>query len=210
MKTWRIVLAGLLIVVLSSCGPSLYKSNQFDSSVKSVKQVAIIPFNVSIDGKRLPKGVTLETVKEFQKKSGYDFQNAAYSWLLRRQQEYSVNFQDIDKTNSIVKKANLTYDDLMLMDKGEICKLLGVDAIISGKAAISRPMSDGAAITVGLIAGYWGSTNKTILTLDIHNVESDLLWKFDWEVNGSVGSSAEQVTRSLMKKASKKFPYKNG
>ncbi len=109
-----------------------------------------------------------------------------------------------------MKKASIDYDNVNLQDKGELCKLLGVDAIISGKAAISRPMSDGAAITIGLLAGYWGSTNKTVITLGIHNNASDLLWKFDWEAHGSIGSSVETTTKALMKKASKKFPYKNG
>jgi hypothetical protein len=48
-----------------------------------------------------------------------------------------------------LKKAGLSYEDITLEDKGELCRLLKVDGIISGKAAMSKPMSEGAAVAVG-------------------------------------------------------------
>ncbi len=196
-------------IMISSCGPKIYKSDNFETSKATVKTLAILPFTVTIDTKRLPKGTTMETLKESEQKTGYDVQGNSYSWFLKRSKDYTVSFQDIDRTNSLLKKAGISYDDISLQDKGELCKLLGVDAVISGRIRMSKPMSEGAAVVVGLLAGAWGATNKTTTSLTIHDGKSGLLWKYDYDASGSVGSSAERLTSALMKNASKKFPYKN-
>jgi hypothetical protein len=194
---------------MASCGPTIYKSTNFESSRNSIKTLAILPFDVLIDTKRLPKGVTVETLKESQQKTGYEMQSVAYTWLLQRSDQYTAKIQDADKTNAILKKANINYADIALQDKGELSKLLGVDGIISGKATMSKPMSEGAAVALGVLVGNWGSTNKTSTSLTIHNAAAELLWKYDYEASGSIGSSSENLTKALMKNASKKFPYKN-
>ena len=195
--------------LLSSCGPTIYKSAELEGSKRQVRTVAILPFLVSIDSRRLPKGITIETLKESQQKTGYDIQNASYTWFLQRQNHYTVTFQDVDKTNALLKKANITYDSISLQDKGEICKLLGVDAVISGKAILSKPMSEGGAIALTVLVGFGGATNKTSVALSIHNTKSDLLWKYDYDESGGIGSNSERLTKALMKNASKKFPYKS-
>ena len=73
--------------------------------------------------------------------SFYDIQSSAYTWLLQRQEKFTVTFQDIDKSNALIKKAGIAYKDIKLTDKGELCKLLGVDAIISGKATMLVTMN---------------------------------------------------------------------
>ena len=73
--------------------------------------------------------------------SFYDIQSSAYTWLLQRQEKFTVTFQDIDKSNALIKKAGIAYQDITLNDKGELCKLLGVDAIISGKATMLVTMN---------------------------------------------------------------------
>ena len=197
-----------LIAVLTSCGPTIYKAKNFESSKATVKTLAILPFNISIDSKRLPKNTTIETLKESQEKTGYDMQSTSYTWFLKRQNSYSTTFQDIDKTNAILKKVNITFDNIALQDKGELCKMLGVDGIISGKATMSKPMSEGGAIAVAVLFGGLASTNKTATSLTIHDVKGGLLWKYNYDASGSIGSSAESLTKALMKNASKKFPYK--
>ncbi|HEX3767772.1 MAG TPA: hypothetical protein VHT72_05310, partial [Puia sp.] len=136
-------------------------------------------------------------------------QCSAYTWLLKRQNEYTATFQDVDITNALLEKANISFDSLSLKDKGELCRLLNVDAVISGKAISSKPMSEGAAVTMILVLGNaGGTTNKTVLTLSIHNSKNELLWKYDYTAAGGYGSSPKEMTNALMKNASRKFPYK--
>ena len=208
MTKIKTIVVFFLIAVLTSCGPTIYKAKNFESTKATVKTLAILPFNISIDSKRLPKNTTIETLKESQEKTGYDMQSSSYTWFLQRQNSYSTTFQDIDKTNALLKKVNITFDNIALQDKGELCKMLGVDGIISGKATMSKPMSEGGAIAVAVLLGGLGSTNKTATSLTIHDVKGGLLWKYDYDASGSLGSSAESLTKALMKNASKKFPYK--
>lgn len=173
-----------------------------------MKVLAILPFSVSIDTKRLPKGTSIETLKESEQKSGYEMQSACYTWLLQRSDRYTVSFQDVDRTNALLKKAGIEYDDISLKDKGELCKLLGVNGVISGKGNFSKPMSEGGAIAMTVLVGYGGSTNKMDADLTIHDDAGTLLWKFDYAVDGGLGSSAQSVAQAIMRKSSKRFPYK--
>jgi hypothetical protein len=173
----KLLLAGVSVLILSSCGPKIYKFGNLENSRNNIKTVAILPFFVSFKGKRLPKGVTIETRKKSEERRGYNMQCAAYTWLLKRQRGYTAGFQDVDQTNVLLEKANIPCDSLSQMDKGELCRLLNVDAVISGKAISSKPMSEGVSISMILVLGNaGGTTNKTVVTLSIHNSHNDLLW----------------------------------
>jgi hypothetical protein len=204
----KMILTAALAVLLTSCGPVIYESAGLQQSKTTMKVLAILPFSISIDSKRLPKGTTIETLKESEQKNGYEMQGACYTWLLQRSNGYTVSFQDVDRTNAILKKDSISYDDIALKDKGDLCKLLGVDGIISGKGTFSKPMSEGGAIAMTVLVGYGGSTNKMDASLTIHDNSGALLWKYDYAVNGGLGSSAETVAQTLMRKSSRKFPYK--
>jgi hypothetical protein len=205
----KLLLTGVSVLILSSCGPKIYQAGNFENSRNSIKTVAILPFLVSFKGKRLPKGVTIETQKKAEERRGYNMQCSAYTWLLKRQNQYTAGFQDVDLTNALLEKANIPYDSLSVMDKGELCRLLNVDAVISGKAISSKPISEGVAISMILVLGNaGGTTNKTVVTLSIHNNNNELLWKYDYTAAGGYGSSPHVLTNELMKNASRKFPYK--
>jgi hypothetical protein len=57
--------------------------------------------------------------------------------------------------------------------------------------------------------GAWGSTNSVATTINISDGKSgDILWKYDYTAQGSIGSSTTRLVDNLMRNASKKFPYK--
>jgi hypothetical protein len=206
---FKILMVALLFSIgLTSCGPTIYKADNFEANRYKVKTLAIIPFTINIDTKRLPKNVTIESVRQSEEKTGFSMQNSVYSWFLKRHKDYTTEFQDIDKTNALLKRNNITYEDLIVTDKAELCKLLGVDGIVSGKATMSKPMSEGGAVALGLLVGVWGATNKTDVSITIHDKTANLQWKYDYQASGSIGSSTESLTNALMRNASKRFPYK--
>lgn len=198
-------------LLFTSCGPQIYQSQNFDQVKHEHKIVAILPFDAITKYRKLPKGMTEETIKESNKNTGYAVQGHSYSHFLKQfsKNNYTVEFQDVDKTNALLSKAGFDYEDLATISKSELCELLDVDCVISGKISMSKPMSDGAAIVVGLLIGAWGPTNETNVSLTIHEyTDSNLLWKYDFVAKGSVGSSSEQLTNALMRNVSKRFPYK--
>lgn len=201
----------LFAFVLSSCGPTIYMAPNFESVKLKHRELAILPFDVLITAKKLPKGMTAEGIQEEQKNTGFSIQNHSYTYFLKEmsKNKYTVTFQDIDKTNALLSKAGISYEKLHEFSKEELCKTLGVDAVISGKVTMDKPMSEGGAVALGLLFGVWTSTNKVNVAMTIHDkTNSNLLWKYDWVAEGSIGSNSESLTKGLMKNVSKKFPYK--
>lgn len=197
-------------VLFTSCGPQIYQAKTFNQVKSEHKKIAILPFDAVTKYRKLPKGMTEENIKEANEATGFAVQGHSYSYFLKQyaKNKYTIEFQDIDKTNALLGKAGISYDDLKTMDKAEICELLNVDCVISGKVSMSKPMSDGAAIVVGVLLGSWGPTNETNVSMTIHDrKEASLLWKYDFVAKGSVGSSSEQLTKALMRNVSRRFPY---
>ena len=200
-----------LCLMIASCGPKIYTSSNFSSALAKHKNVAILPAEVNMQLRpNQSKGLTAAQITEMNTKTGYDIQEKMYGWFLRRGDKfkYTVNFQDVTKTNAKLKEAGIAYDELKNTDRSKLAQLLGVDAIMQDRVSMEKPMSEGAAIAVGLLVGAWGNTNKVNTTINIHDGSSgDLLWKYDYEASGSVGSSSARMVDALMKNATKKFPY---
>ena len=207
----KLLLGLLSLSLLVACGPKIYKSSEFDTAFAKHKTVAILPAEVT---SRLrpneSKKVTEEQIQDMNEKTGYDIQDKMYSWFLRRSDKYkyTVTFQDITRTNSLLKGAGINYKDLPTKDRAEIAKILGVDAVLQDKSRMDKPMSEGASAAIGILFGVWGATNKVETTIDIHDGKNGhLLWKYDYEASGSIGSSTTKLVDALMRNASKKFPY---
>ena len=200
-----------LCIALFSCGPKIYTSANFSTALAKHKTVAILPAEVTMQLRpNQAKNMTPAQMEEMQTKTGFDIQEKMYGWFLRRGDkfDYTVTFQDVTKTNAKLKEAGIMYKDLKNTDRAKLASLLGVDAIMQDRANMEKPMSEGAAIAVGLLAGAWGSTNTVETTINIHDGTSgDLLWKYDYQASGSVGSSTTKMVDALMRSATKKFPY---
>jgi hypothetical protein len=93
------------------------------------------------------------------------------------------------------------------MSPSEICEVLGVDGIMGSNYALSKPMSDGAAIAIALLGGA-GATNEVRVSININDcTNKKLIWNYDHKYSGGLGSSPSKLVDALMRKASKKMPY---
>jgi len=199
----------VLIVFLSGCA-SIYTTPDFDVAKHKHNILAILPFDVTIETRRLPKGITLEMLKEMEKDEAYVIQNEIYRFFLRRasRNAYTINFQDLDQTNAKLLRAGISFDNIRNYTKDEIAQILNVDSLLSGTVHRARPMSEGAAIATAILIGWGGVTNKVDVGLTIHNGEDgNLIWKYNHSYSGGIGSSSENLTRALMRHVSRKFPY---
>ena len=200
-----------LALLCTSCGPSIYLANDFRTYAPTHKMLAILPASVTIGMRpNQARNTTADQMRTIQQQTSLDFQSRIYAWLLRRKQrsQYTVDFQDVALTNSILRKANLNDSDMRTLSPQDLAKVLGVDAVLTTSVRTTKPMSDGAAVAVGLLVGAWGATNQANITVDIHEATGGkLLWKYDYVAAGSVGSSPESMVNALMRNASRKFPY---
>lgn len=201
----------LIFVSVVGCGPKIVEMGNFQELRERHQTVAVLPFSVTIDPTKLPKDWTTEMVTEAQRSEGENMQRQLYFRFIEQQEKgkYTVKFQDIDKTQALLTKAGITQGNLASFTKTELKDVLGVDALISGSIYRSKPMSTGAAIVTTVLFGFGGSTNKVNVTLNIHDAASgDLVWTYEHKASGGIGSSSEDLSKSLMKSISKKFPYK--
>jgi hypothetical protein len=191
------------MLLLTSCAKIFY-SPDAEALAKKHKLIAIIPPTVSIAAQ---KKVDAEAIKEQQKTESINFQREMYSWMLKRkmQEKVSTNIQDVETTNAKLKQAGYPENPI---SPGELCKVLGVDGVIASNYSLSKPMSEGGAIALGLLVGAYGATNQVNVSMSIHDGSANkMIWNYDHKYSGSVGSSPATLVDGLMRQASKKMPY---
>ena len=120
----------------------------------------------------------------------------------------TIEVQDPNVTTAKLRKNNIKQENLIEYTPQELANLLEVDAIISGDYKTDKPMSEGASVALGLLVGFWGTTNSATINMSVHNAEDGvLLWNYNKKVRGSLGSSPEDLINKLMRKASRRLSY---
>lgn len=188
---------------------NLYQHPEFDQKTADHKIIAILPFEASVNLRpKQMKKMTKEQLLELEKSEGHSIQTAMYSWFLKRKKrgDLHLDLQDPKRTNALLLKAEMT--DLKLYTSDEIAQLLGVDAVISGTFETDKPMSDGASIALGLLVGFWGTTNSAVINMSVNDAtDGELLWNYNKKVRGSLGSDNDALINTLMRKASRRLGY---
>ena len=187
-----------------------YSAPGLKDTIAKHKTVAILPFKVSITFKRMPKNYDAEANKIEEKNASINMQQGMYTYLLRKAKNYTVSFQDVDRTNALLKKAGI-YDQLDEILQDSICKILGVDAVIKSNYAYEKTGSEAGAIAKTVLFGSgFGKTGSGALTMQIYNGTSGtLLWRFYKEMNEDVMSNANEVMERMMRKVARNFPYED-
>lgn len=196
-------------LIAAGCA-TVYTADDFAIYRDQHETVAILPYDVNIELKKMPEGMTEADIRQMEKDEAYVFQKVLYTQFLKRYSkgEYTVEFQDADKTNILLARADIQYENLGRYTKDEIARVLDVDSLISGTIVRSKPMSDSGAFWSTLFFGF-GTTNQVHVNMSIHDGASgSLLWSYDHEVAGGLGSTPESVAKSLMRDVAKKFPYR--
>jgi hypothetical protein len=201
-----IILLVAVAFILHSCAKIFYTPDA-RYLAQNQKSIAIVPPKVSIAAKRNVDGAALI---EQQKTESINFQREMYSWMLKRKMQgtITVEIQDVETTIALLTKAGVNEGKILTPD--EMCKFLGVDGILTSNYSLSKPMSEGAAIAVGLIGGTTGATNEAIVSLSIHDSGTKkMIWNYDQKLSSSLGTPARLVD-DLMRQASRKMPYFTG
>lgn len=189
----------------------LYENPDFDNIAKDHKTIAIVPFKtqVSLRPKQM-KDMSPEQLHKMERAEGEGLQTAMHSWFLKRKKRgtMTVEVQDPKRTNALLKKEGIDYENIQDQLPEDLAKILGVDAVISGDFETNKPMSEGASAVLGVLIGFWGSTNSAVVNMNIYNgKDAVLLWNYNKKVSGSMGSSPEDLINILMRKASRRLAY---
>ena len=186
----------------------VYSSPKFKTEIPTHKTVAILPFTATISYRRTPKNFDEAANKAEQNTMATNLQQGMYTYLLRKSEEYTVSFQDVERTNALLKQKGL-YDRLNEVPQDSICKALGVDAVVKCSFAYEKTGSEGGAIVKGVLFGSsFAKSGSGSLTMQVYNgKDGDLLWRFYKEMNEDITSSANEVMERMMRKVSRNFPY---
>ena len=208
MKKLILLVVFALSLNVANAQKQIFESPQLSSTIKLHKIVAILPFIVKITYKKQPKNFSVEANKDQEVKMAKSIQSSMYTFLLRKSDKYTVSFQDVEKTNILLKKGGVA-DKLDEMTKDEIAKILGVDAIISGTFESEQTKSEGAAIASAILfGGFGGKTGSGSLTMMVNNgMDGELLWRFFKTMDDSISTSTDDLVESMMRKVSRNFPY---
>ena len=188
----------------------VFESPKLKEAVKSQKLVAILPFEVKISYRKQPKNFSAEANKSQELSMSKSIQASMYTFLLRKKSDYTVDFQDVDKTNIVLKKAGV-LDKLDETTKDELAKILGVDAVIGGKFETEQTKTEAGAIASAVLFGGLGGKSGTgtmFLTIN-HGPDGELLWRFFKTMDDNIMSSTDDMVERMMRKISRNFPYKN-
>lgn len=204
MKTKTSLLLILIVTISAGCA-KIYYSSDATTVAQKHQLIAIAPPSISIAPSKKIDG---QALIEQQKTESINFQKEMYSWMLKRKMQGRINveIQDVETTNAKLKKAG--YYDGTPLTPVEICEILGVDGAITSNYSLSKPMSEGAAVALGLLVGVWGATNSATADLSIHDLKTKkMIWNFNHKMSGSTFSTPAQIVDALMRQASKKMPY---
>ncbi|OAQ40435.1 hypothetical protein A5893_05665 [Pedobacter psychrophilus] len=212
MKKYLFMLTVILGIALTSnaqeSAKQVFESPKLKEEISKHKIVAILPFKVSIKYRKQPKNFNVEANRDQEKSMSTSIQSSMYTFLLRKGGKYTVDFQDVDKTNILLRKAGM-LDKLDEFTKDEIAKVLGVDAVIGGTFESEQSKSEGGAIASAvLLGGLGGKTGSGTSVLTLNNgKDGELLWRFFKTMDDNIMSSTDDLVERMMRKISRNFPY---
>jgi hypothetical protein len=189
--------------LLQSCAKVFYAPDARHLA-STHKIIAIIPPTVSIAARKKVDGAALI---EQQKSESINFQREMYSWMLKRKMQGTifVDIQDVETTNAKLAAAGFQYGNLLT--PADLSKVLNVDGVLTSNYSLSKPISEGAAIALAVLAGWWAPTNEAVASLSIHDSGSGkMIWNYDYKISSSLSSPARLVD-DIMRQASRKMPY---
>jgi hypothetical protein len=211
MKKSFFTFAFLLTVTFSfgqfESGKQVFASPGLQDLLASAQNVAILPFRVAISYKKMPKGLTMEMVKDNEKQESLQMQQGMYTYLLRKAENYTVAFQDVDRTNALLKKAGV-LDNLEELMADSICSILKVDAVIRCNWSYAKTGSEAGAIASAMLLGVGKGTGSGQLVMQINGAkDGELAWRMSKEMNEGAFSSANELMERMMRKVGRVFPF---
>ena len=205
----QLTILSLLITTSLFAQTKLYVHPDADNYVSNTKIIAILPLDTSV--KLRPKELkdfTSEQIVEMENAESLSIQKAMYSWFLTRKKrgELLVDVQNPTVTNSLLKKAGIdalkAYEEL----PADICNLLGVEAVVTGKFSTNKPMSNAAALGLAFL-GFGGTTQNATANLDFIHNDNEVVVNYYKNIKGGLGSSSDDLINVLMRKTSRRIPY---
>ena len=209
MKKIIVLLVLFVGIQQSFAQKKIYESNKFEELSKDHKIIAILPFQTTLNLKS-EQNNSEEQVKKLAQREGIAVQQALESYFLTRKnkKKLKIEFQDINTTNRILKKAGITLENIDIYTPQALCEILNVDALVSGSLTSRILLSEEVDTSFDLITFLKGKSDygKIIIKLSDKNT-GKLLWRNEKTIDRKSGKNTSAIIAKMMRIASRKFPY---
>ena len=209
MKKIIVLLVLFVGIQQSFAQKKIYESNKFEELSKDHKIIAILPFQTTLNFKS-EQNNSEEQVKKLAQREGIAVQQALESYFLTRKnkKKLKIEFQDINTTNRILKKAGITLENIDIYTPQALCEILNVDALVSGSLTSRILLSEEVDTSFDLITFLKGKSDygKIIIKLSDKNT-GKLLWRYEKTIDRKSGKNTSAIIAKMMRIASRKFPY---
>ncbi|WP_324677227.1 hypothetical protein [Hymenobacter sp. GOD-10R] len=214
MKKFALTGLFLLLALVTTFAQTreIYTNPKFRIIAKEHKLLAVLPFKTTLQlrPREVEKNGGVEGVRVLEEREGLSVQSALQSYFLKQKEsrDMTVDVQDVAKTNALLVRNGVTADKIAGYTPQELAQILGVDGIVSGTFESTQPMSGGAAVAMTMVVGFSAPTNTGKLSINIADGSTgELLWKYDKSLSRGFGSDTGTIITTIMRKASRQFPY---
>jgi len=183
----------LFSIALAACSKPFLADN-FESEYRpKTKTLAIAPFaNLTIQ----PEGV----------KAGHAIREAVYYQLGKQPEKYTVTIQDIAESYRLLYDAHIADSASTGIPAPELCRILGVDALMRGAVTKYEKGSPGS-FTASVIRGRGSLVKVEIGVYD--GDRGSLLWQHTvTERGGDVFGHPDELRDRVGKIIAEEFPFK--
>ncbi len=204
-------LSTLLLILIAStkvlAQKNIYENINFEQLSQNHKLLAILPFSSQIN---LSTNVDSTTKTNLEVNEGEAVQDALESYFLKfkKRKKFSVDFQNVEKTNALLSKNHIDHSNIDLYTSKELCDILGVDVIISGNIALNVLLSKGVKDEDFSLMDYFlGKSFGRIAIKLSDGISGKLLWKYEKDIDRKTGKNTKDLIDAMMRSAGRKFPY---
>ncbi len=129
----QLVSAALCVLVLACMTHCSRPATSKAQTAGPTQTYAILPLDVTIEKNLQVKKTPPDMLCAQEERESGQYQSGVFQHLMERKKDFSVSFQDIDDTNNLLKRHNISYEKGRSMTKVELCRLLEVDGILTGR-----------------------------------------------------------------------------
>ena len=201
----RIAIILSLLILFSGCA-NWVKSPGFAWSNRPSERFAILPFRVERLKRDLEPGITVEQLKEDERKEGLRLQRDLYRYFLREMKEQGIEMdvmQDFNETNRLLREKEQMVEAGTEVSVEEITEWLGVRAVISGEI---KQMAE-AEYSAGLLNGSLQTERRIEGYFVLQENDKRALWRYRDKQVGNKDVSVYDISKNLLRKVPKKFPF---
>lgn len=224
MKTIVYLIGIIVLWSQFGCGSTeRFASRTLAQETRVHQEIALIPVQIQYDGP-LPAFLEKEGLDKWEQRESQILTEDLYkAFLDRNHQNVMVLVQSPARTRALLGKAGIEWNQLDSVNKRELAKALGVDAIVQTKVSEHRyyeerfpagrwmesaKISDRTSPLREVLRGHL-KTADLQLTCDLIEGETGKsIWGYRMDRTATWDKGSEEIIEAFQHKVARKLPYK--